>query len=187
MRASARMVLLAALSALVACASAPDTPREYLDEQTAATITVAADAWVFTREASLAENVERDFLHIYAIDVNRMGEHLQYLAVLQSAPPEGVADGRQSRPQLHLHAADESLQFDALDTEPKALGIAAPIADSYTLTSRWWYFPADKQTLRRLSQIPAAKAEMLFPAQRLSYVVWRDGRSELAELTDVLP
>src|SRR5262245_32988080 len=70
---------------MAGCATTrPAGPREYLDEQTAATITVVSDPWIFTRERFGAKVDEQDFLNLYGIDVNRQGDHRQYIAVLQS-------------------------------------------------------------------------------------------------------
>src|SRR5262245_54633217 len=93
---------------LTGCAaSGPVGPRQYLDEQTVATITVVSDPWVFSAKrpealptaedrttvsaTSMTDRPvfgteRRDFLSVYAIDVNRMGDHRQYLAVAQSVP-----------------------------------------------------------------------------------------------------
>src|SRR5262245_6154305 len=83
-RAMRTLVITGLLTTLLGCAATPSTaPREYVDEQTAATITVAADPLVFAQDATA---IGRDFLNIYAIDVNRMGHHQQYLAVMQWWP-----------------------------------------------------------------------------------------------------
>src|SRR5512138_2777902 len=82
------------------------TPREYLDERTAATITVVRDPWIFTRGTVRASSGEyRDFLHLYAVDVNRMGEHKQYLAALI---PEQTAEVDHA-PSIELKAHEWSL------------------------------------------------------------------------------
>src|SRR5262245_7346855 len=82
----------------------PVGPREYLDEKTAATITVVSDPWIFTRERFGTAVDQNDFLNVYAIDVNRQGDHRQYLAVLQSVPlKEAEAQGpAPAAPQLEL-------------------------------------------------------------------------------------
>ena len=76
---------------LSGCASHVSTPRAYLDEETAATITIVAEPWIFTGEQVGASLNDRDYLNMFAIDVNRMGDHRQYLAVLQSMPPTALA------------------------------------------------------------------------------------------------
>ncbi len=66
---------------LVAGCAATAGPRqhEYLDETTAATVTVGRDTLVFARERpELAVNA-RDYLTVVPVDVNRSGTHTVYL------------------------------------------------------------------------------------------------------------
>jgi hypothetical protein len=169
--------------ALVGCAGTPTgTPREYLDEQTAATITVVQEPWIFTR-AQTSANTPRDYLHLYAIDVNRMGDHRQYFAALQSAPVAGAP-----APVLELKSGGQIVKLEAAKAQPRELGIAQPIAESYTLTAAWWYFPVDKQTLTTLAAAGDLEASLTnIEKGPIAYVLWRDGRDELSELTAVLP
>jgi hypothetical protein len=171
-------VLVLALSVTACSSTSVTTPREYLDEQTAATITVVKEPWIFTREAS----EQRDYLHLYAIDVNRMGNHRQYVAVLQSTPTQGG-----SAPSLELTTAERVVALEATTAEPRELGIAQPIAESYTMTAAWWYFPVDKEQLASLANSTELQARLKVGDQRIPYVLWRDGRNELSELTAVLP
>lgn len=186
MRSPMRIAVTASLLLLlVGCATRTVTPREYLDEQTAATITVVADPWIFTREQSNSATGERDFLNLYAIDVNRMGEHRQYLAVLQSLPDSPGANP--STPTLELHAAGHTISLQPLTEDPQKLGIAQPLAPSYTLTSKWWYFPMDKDALAAVARAQDLQVALIVDDERIPYLVWRDGSAELSELTAVLP
>lgn len=71
---------LAVVVLLAGCATpAPGgAGREYLDEQTAATVTVGAPALVFARERPDLAVHARDYLTIVPVDVNRSGAHAQY-------------------------------------------------------------------------------------------------------------
>lgn len=167
---------------LIGCSTTPTSaPREYLDEQTAATITVVQEPWIFTRALTHA-NAPRDYLHLYAIDVNRMGDHRQYFAALQSAPAEGAPP-----PVLELSAGDQVIQLQPARAQARELGIVQPIAESYTLTATWWYYPVDKATLAALAAAGDLEARLMSPQGPIAYVLWRDGRDELSELTAVLP
>lgn len=178
-----RFLCAALLTSLFAgCVSAPATsPREYLDEQTAATITAVRQPWIFTRVQNVG-SAQRDFLHLYAIDVNRMGDHRQYIAALQSS-----ADDPALHPSLELTAGGHTHRLAASAQDPRDIGIAQPIAESYTLTSAWWFFPVDKQTLAKLANARDLSAQLILGDERISYALWRDGRDELSELTAVLP
>jgi hypothetical protein len=182
-----RIVGAVALLVIAGCATTqPSGPREYLDEQTAATITVVSDPWIFTREHFGAAVDENDFLNLYAIDINRQGDHQQYIAVLQSIPLQATPDTRPA-PTLELQAGGRKISLTASPDEPKQLGIARPVAVSYTLTSRWFYYPVSKETLNAVATAPDLVASLRDEGRRVPYVLWRDGRAEMAELTAVLP
>jgi hypothetical protein len=171
---------------LVACATPHGTaPREYLDEKTAATITVVADPWVLASERSAA-NDERDFLNLYAIDVNRMGEHRQYLAVLQWWPTSEVASGKVA-PTLQLIATDRTITLNPAPEDASALGIARPVAQTTAPGSKWWYFPVNKELLADVAKSPNLRATLVVGSDHTSFTQWRDGSAELIELTDALP
>lgn len=110
--------LLAALAVTGCAASVPaGAEREYLDEQTAATVTVGAPVLVFARERPDLAVHARDYLTLVPMDVNRSGAHAHYFlgyawstiderrhADPPSSPPrfELIADGR--RIPLEPHA-----------------------------------------------------------------------------------
>lgn len=72
---------LCAFAALAqGCAgSGPAQPREYLDERTAATITVAGESLVFALERPELGVNARDYVTLTAVDVNTSGRHAQHL------------------------------------------------------------------------------------------------------------
>jgi hypothetical protein len=172
---------------LAACATPHSVaPREYLDEKTAATITVVADPWVLASERTASDREERDFLNLYAMDVNRMGDHRQYLAVLQWWPSSDVASGNVT-PTLQLHAADRTIALQPASEDARALGIAQPVAPSAGGGSKWWYFPVTKDMLADVAKTPDLRATFVVGSAQTSFVKWRDGRTELIELTEALP
>jgi hypothetical protein len=190
-----RSIFCVSLLLLAACAAPRAAgPKEYLDEQTAATITVVADPWIFNRLQNAAaprglepgwadQRTERDFLNLYAIDVNRMGDHRQYLALLQWTPPLDAS--RNTAPKLQFHTGERVITLDAVNADPRSLGIAQPLAQAHD-TSTWSYFAVDKQLLATIAKAPQLQLSLLDGNEQIAYEIWRDGRSELAELTEVL-
>jgi hypothetical protein len=170
---------------LQGCTTPVVTPREYLDEQTAATITVVADPWIFTSEQFGASLNDRDYLNVFAIDVNRMGNHRQYLAVQQSAPPATLAGT--AVPTLELQGGGQTLLLQPAVETARQLGISKPLAPAYSGSAKWWYFPVDKQVLSTVGRAKDLRATLIASEQRLAYTMWRDGSEEIAELTAVLP
>ena len=178
----------ASLALLTACSTTTLTPREYLDGQTSATITVAAQPLIFVAQnaAPVTRETERnrDYIEVYGIDVNRMGSHRQYIALLQWMTPEGASA---VAPVLELSLGGETLELQASTENPKELGIAQPLAQAYSTTSRWWYYPADPATLKRIAAARELALALTSPERRAAYEMFSDGRAQLAELTAVLP
>jgi hypothetical protein len=180
-------LFLTAAFLMAGCAATHSvTPREYLDEQTAATITVVADPWVLGSDRGGIAGAERDFLNLYGINVNRTGEHRQYLAVLQWWPSAEALSG-EATPTLQLHAANGSISLRPVREDPRSLGIAKPVADSASYASKWWYFPVDKTVLADVAKATSLRATFVVGESVTDYSIWRDGRAELVELTDALP
>jgi hypothetical protein len=177
----------AALILLSGCVSTPLTPREYLDEQTTATITVAAQPLIFVAQNAAPltreNDRQRDYVELYGIDVNRMGSHRQYIALLQWMTAESAA----AAPALELSLSGETLKLQATAEDPKSLGIAQPLSQSYSASSRWWYYPTDAATLKRIARASELFVTLDTSAGRASYEMFSDGRAQLAELTAVLP
>jgi hypothetical protein len=177
-----RLLALALSLGLVACATPHSTtPREYLDEQTAATIKVVSDPWIFTPERTSSAVDTHDYLNIYAIDVNRMGDHRQYLAVLKAWPENS------SNSTLELITSEGTVKLQPATQSARELGIAQPIASAFAYDATWRYFPVNKEVLAKLAHSQNLSAAVDTNDTRVPYVIWRDGSAEVTELTAVLP
>jgi hypothetical protein len=177
-----RLMALVVSLGLVACATPHSTtPREYLDEQTAATIKVVADPWIFTRERTSSAVDTHDYLNVYAIDVNRMGDHHQYLGVLKAWTENG------DKPVLELNTNEGVLKLQATTESARELGIAQPVAAAFAYDATWRYFPVNKDVLAKLAHSQNLSAAVETSDARVPYVMWRDGSAEVTELTAVLP
>lgn len=122
------LVPLAAACLLTACAASPPAgPREYLDEQTAATVTVGVPSYVFARERPELAVHARDYLTLVPIDVNRGGAHAQYFFayVWSTIDKRGVDDG-DAVPQFELVADGRRIPLAPVPANPRDLGIADP-------------------------------------------------------------
>jgi hypothetical protein len=181
------LTAIAIVSTLSACSTQRSlVPREYLDEQTTATITVAAEPLIFVIKDAGFDASDRDFISLHAIDVNRMGTHRQFFAVLQSVPAAASTGEGAVKPVLELQLADRTQSLQPTNEDPQQIGIVQPIAPSYSLTAKWWYFPVDRDTLKAVAATPQLGVALVLPQSRMAYEMMRDGRAELAELTSVL-
>ena len=186
--------VLTVLAMMYGCA-VPDTrPREFLDEQTAATITVVAEPVIFVAAPSLAARRDaahgefataggRDYLELYGIDINRMGSHRQFLVVQKWL---SVKDA--SAPALlELRTGEGAVELRSTGEDPRQLGLSGPVAKQFSKSSQWWYFPTETATLRRIAAAGNLAANLTVDEQPLAYEVFSDGRAQLGELASALP
>lgn len=180
-----RVFAIAGLAILWGCAATPSLgPREYQDEQTAATIKVVADPLVFAQDPGTGG---RDFLNVYAIDVNRMGRHQQYLAAMQWWPEHGVPVSDSRAATLELASPEQTLSFTALTQSSHELGIAQQIDATAPRDAKWFYFPVSKDVLGQVSKASTLRATLIRGEHKVAYDLWQDKRADVAELTEVLP
>lgn len=179
-----RMLLQCAMCLmLLGCAaSSAIAPREYLDERTGATITAVAQPWVFAR----GEGPRRqDFAHLHALDVNRMGSHRQYLAILKFWPAPEHDAVRHLAPELEIALDGEVLRFIAAPEDLRALGIADPIDRRMPKGSQTWLYPIDREGLERIAKSERVSLSLIAQQIRVDYDVWQDGRAQFGEFSSV--
>jgi hypothetical protein len=174
-----RTILLLAILAVAGCTTTkPVTPREYLDEQTAATITVVADPWIFTRKNAPPQ---LDFFNLYAIDINRMGDHRKYFAVVHYWPSPQLVANDTGAPMLVLSGGSQELKLAAVSESPRELGIAQPLDKSAPASAKTWLYPVDQASLQAIAQSRQLAATLATDTTNAEYAVWRDGSTELSE------
>jgi len=129
------VVIMQIAIALGACAAAPDSvsPSEYLDQTTAATVSVVARPLVFARERPELAAHARDYVTLAAASVNRGGAIEYYIfaylwSTLDSRNSNGIppaadnltiaADDRRIQPQLAGHSLQETGVGSAVRAPP---------------------------------------------------------------------
>jgi hypothetical protein len=142
-RTAPALALLGIFLLLAGCAtSGPATVKDYLDEQTAATVTVGGTGTVFGRARTEYAINARDYFTVIPVDVNRAGTHVLYLycyvwstidrpnASDRASSFAIVADGRQI-PLPPASATPRALGFGQYPVEPPALN-ALPLVATTT-------------------------------------------------------
>lgn len=183
-----RFVHRAALAAIyMVSLNVPAKPISYLDEDTAATITVVSEPLVFARGyPALAVNA-RDYLTLCAVQVNRSGHFAQYLygylwstidrrRIKHPGAPPGLT--------LHLLADDRGFALAQVAASIKSLGMVRPPCE-----------PPSRGVPPVMYAIDAAALAFIAEARRLvvrpqiaadedidSYRLWSDGRPALRDL-----
>jgi hypothetical protein len=180
-----RLLSTALLFAMLGgCATPTVAPRHYLDEDTAATITLVAQPWIFTGDQVAFSAKDRDYLNLFAVDVNRMGAHKQYIAALVSTPPP-LSDPSQLT--LELQGGGQTLTLQPTMEETRKLGFVKPLAPAFSPAARWWYFPVTKEILATVMRSTDLAATVAAGDKRMVYTKWRDGSVDIAEFTAILP
>ncbi len=179
-----RAGLLASISlilTLAGCASV--APREYLDPDTAATITVVAKPWILLADNSPSDFNKREFLDLYAVNINRTGDHRQYFAVMQSQFYFAPSNNETAAPVLEIETPTGMIALRSTTQSPRQLGITKPLEEPYTVKSRWWYFPVSKENLGAIARSTNLHATLVSGDARVSYGEFRNGSAELAKLS----
>lgn len=129
LRSVGRWVCAVAALLVGGCAADPaaDVPREYLDETTAATVTVEGPPLVFALERpELAVNA-RDYLTLIPVDVNRSGVHVQYFFgyAWSTIDKRGVEQGGESL-RFELFADGRRIPLAAVSGSARDIGLGEP-------------------------------------------------------------
>jgi hypothetical protein len=182
MSAAPALAALACGLLLTACATTDEpAPRQYLDEHTAATVTVAAGGLVFARARPEFAVNARDYLTIVPVEINSGGSHVQYFYCYVwstiDRPPDAadkpatfdlVADGRQI-PLTQVGAPVRSLGFGEIPVAPPAHN-ALPLISA-----------TNREVLQFLVRAQALSVVATRDGVPERYDLWVDGRAAMDE------
>jgi hypothetical protein len=147
---ASRRPSLAVLTVLLlqGCASdGPPKPREHLDRRTGATLTLAAKPWVFAREQPQLAVHARDYLTMYALQVNVGGRIEHYLAVFDWSTVDRRERTAPAGQRLLLLLDDRRWVFEGQGVDPRAAGIADWPLTPPGRGARLRVYPVDAQLL----------------------------------------
>jgi hypothetical protein len=168
-----------------ACASGPpDGTRQYLDEKSAATVTVSQGSLVFARERPELAVHARDYLTLVPIDVNRMGTHVLYFYGFvwstidkrrSPASDEGIA-------QFEIVADGRRIPLVPVRATPRELGLAEAPVRAPSGSARLLIAQTDRQTLAFLAAAGAIRAAELHDGVSEPYELWSGNPRSLVAL-----
>ena len=121
-------VVAVLLAAGCATPDAASGAREYLDEVTAATVTVGSQTLVFARERPELAVHARDYLTLVPVDVNRSGTHSQYFYcyVWSTLDKRGLAQEATAAWRFDLVADGRRIVLTPVAGELRDLGLGEP-------------------------------------------------------------
>ena len=168
--------VFAILQSLAACAATPveTAPKEYLDEKTAATVTVVRQPIVFARERRDRAANTRDYVTLAAAAVNRSGKISEVLIVyywstvdLRGAPRAATFD------TLVLAADDRRIPFTLASTRSADLGIGFPV-----------HAPPDQNAVPNIYATDLATLRSIAVARHIAVQAGADDTAPVYELWD---
>jgi hypothetical protein len=115
-----------ALVALAGCAT-DGTPgvKSYLDEKTAVTVRATTIPWVLAREMPELSSNSRDYLDLRVLEVDRMGDRLDYLSVVAwSTVDRWVGAGAPALGPLTLRLDGETVELRPAPADSEAAGLS---------------------------------------------------------------
>lgn len=189
MRRSGIVILVCSLSVLSGCMTAREgtvLPQEYLDDRTAATVSVVAKPLVFARERRELAAHARDYVTVAASSVNRGGSVDYFLLVYfwSTLDRRDRPGGRDlSAPEDITVAADDRLiRLKLLGHQPQEAGVGSAL---HAPPHRHWtlnVYRTDLATLRFLSEAGHLAVVADSPEGPVTYESWGDDHQALRGL-----
>ncbi len=185
LRGLGRLAVFAIALASGACASPQsDGPRQYLDEKSAATVTVARDGLVFARDRPEFAVHARDYLTVVPVDVNRMGSHATYLycyawSTIDKRSSAAEGDGSA---QFEIIADGRRIPLVPMNATARELGLAEPPIRAPSGSARLLIVRTDRETLALLAAAGALGAAVLHDGISETYELWSGNPGALLAL-----
>lgn len=177
-RTVARTTLLATTIAAVlittGCASRQAaSPREYLDEHTAATITVAGENMVFAYDRPELGVNARDYVTLTAVDVNTSGRHALHLVgfAWSTLDKRAVTEGDS---RYEIVADDRTLPLQAMPEGFRAIGLNEPPIPVPSRTAVPLAAPVTRDQLQFLRDTPDVRVLRTRSGVMERFELWRD-------------
>lgn len=192
---SASRLAVAALAALPLLAGGCVTEesaavQEYLDPQTAMTIRVVSEPFLYAHDVpELAANV-RDYLSVGAAELNNMGARKQYLALISWSTIDrkrtGVAP-LQLPEGMEMTLAGKDRAYPLTTHEPRSIGIGTAVLEPpIGYQGESWYL-VSAADLRSFAAAPPPTIDVLAGGERVTYTLWKRADAPLAKFLDEMP
>ncbi len=178
------IVAIVVLSAGGCVSPSQEGTREYLDETTAVTVTVASGELVFARERPDLAVHARDYLTLVPIDVNRAGTHRQYFYgfVWSTIDKRGSRADDAPSGRFEIVADDRLIPLVPVIAPPRQLGLAEPPVRAPSRSARLVVAETDHETLGFLATASSIRAILHENGLDESYELWTRSPGSLLAL-----
>ncbi len=174
-----RAASLALLATLLCAAARP--PDEYLDEQTAATLTIVAEPLVFACERRDLGAYARDYVTLAAVAVNR-NRRVSYVLLAyfwSTVAPHLRPDALTVPELLVVQADDRHIELRRSAHTARDEGVSVLIHPPPGTTASPLVYPTDLATLRFLAEAHRLKILSDSAATPTGFALWDDERGAL--------
>jgi hypothetical protein len=178
--------VFAACIALTACSFAPERPPEYLDADTAASVTTVATPMVFARAHQDVAANARQYITVAAVSVNRSGKY-EYvlLAYLWSTVDPRLGADRHPGQNMILLADDRAIRLVRDGHSLHEVGISTPLHAPEHVRGQPRIYRTDLDTLKFLARARRVRLLLEGDEDPRPFDVWTDGRNALRQFTSV--
>jgi len=178
----------ALLGAMLACglgaAPAFAASGTILDRKTGATLQVSTKPWVLALDQPNLAAHARDYIALYAVEINTAGKRSYHLAAFLWSTVPGRDQYAGDKPVLQLRAGDRELKLDPLGRAPRDMGISQwplkPPGRGAVLA----IYEVDEALIRAMStdiNLQARPASDKSLPEDVWFDVWRSGRGAFAD------
>jgi hypothetical protein len=173
------LLLCSLSSAIVATAE-----RSVLDRSTGATIQLSTAPWVLALDQPNMAAHTRDYIELYAVEINIAGARRYHLAAFFWSTVPGRTKYAGTSPTMTLRLGDRELRLDPLGKTPRDMGISRwplqPPGRGATLA----VYEVDEALLRTMATevgiLAHPESDPTLPPD-VWFEVWRSGQSAFAE------
>ena len=160
--------------------AAPQQAREYLDEQTGATVSAVDRPIVFARDRSERAANQRDYVTLAAAAVNRGGARDYVLiAYVWSTLDPRYEPANVDPDSLVLVADDRRIRLSANGKTSADLGIGRGIDAPRGRGTKPLVFPTDPATMRFMAAARSLEMQVKADDTVVTYILWDDQRKSL--------
>jgi hypothetical protein len=177
----------AMLGVLLLCGLVPVTlaaSGTILDRRTGATLQLSTKPWVLALEQPHLAAHARDYIALYAVEINTAGKRSYHLAVFLWSTVPGRTRYAGDKPVLQLRVADRTLLLDPLGRTPRDMGISQWPLEPPGRGAVLAIYEVDEALLRAMSTDIGVQARVVNDAtvpEDVWFEVWRSGRTAFAD------
>ena len=163
-------------------------PRSVLDQQTGATLALAAQPWLFARDQPHLAAHARDYVGLYAVDINTAGSHRTFLAVFFWSTIDRRKGFAGEVPRVELLVDDRRVRLIPGSESARDLGISAWPLAAPGKGAVFQVYAVDAALLRQLAESRFTSVRLLddIDGDDEPLLTWKDGRRALVEFAQAV-